>query len=82
MSLATQRPVIMMGEDIPVTCLDCGEAVDIEDPSAERTFALTPEIILCYACAVRRGGVYDDAAEKWKVAPNISDIVREQSPAP
>ena len=55
-------------------CMDCGTPVEAEDAVAERTFAITEEVVLCYACAVRRGGVYDDAEDKWKIAPRLEDV--------
>ena len=68
-----------MLEDLEqLTCIDCGTTVDAEGAVAARTFALTPEIVLCNACAVRRGGVYDDAEDKWKIAPRLDDLATEE----
>jgi hypothetical protein len=50
------------------SCIECGSAV------GERVFALTDEIVLCHECALRRGGIYDDAKDKWKIAPRLEDI--------
>lgn len=57
-----------------LSCADCGAAIDSDRATAERTFALTGEVVLCHACALRRGGVYDDAADKWKIAPRLEDV--------
>ena len=61
-----------------LSCIDCGAAVDADQAVAERTFAVTPEVVLCNACAVRRGGVYDDADDKWKVAPRLEGVAPEE----
>jgi sulfur relay (sulfurtransferase) complex TusBCD TusD component (DsrE family) len=56
-----------------LSCMDCGTPIDADQAVAQRTFALTDEVVLCNACALRRGGVYDDAADKWKLAPRLED---------
>lgn len=68
-----------MLEDLDnLTCIDCGAMIAIKDAATDRTFALTPEVVLCNACAVRRGGVYDDLDDKWKVAPRLEGLSIEQ----
>lgn len=68
-----------MLEDLEqLTCIECGTTIAVEDAATERVFALTPEVILCHSCALRRGGVYDDADDKWKIAPNLEDVATEQ----
>lgn len=75
-SLASRSGML---EDLEqLTCIDCGATIDVADAATQRVFALTPEIVLCSACAVRRGGVYDDAEDKWKVAPRLDDVATEQ----
>lgn len=68
-----------MLEDLDqMTCIDCGTTIAAVDATTDRAFALTPEIILCSACARRRGGVYDDAEDKWKIAPRLDDVATEE----
>jgi hypothetical protein len=68
-----------MLEDLDqLTCIECGTMIDVEGAAAARVFALTPEVVLCHACAMRRGGVYDDAEDKWKIAPRLEDVATEQ----
>ena len=57
-----------------LSCIECGSPIDADQAVAQRTFALTNELVLCHACAVRRGGVYDDAEDKWKLAPRLEDV--------
>lgn len=73
-----------MLEDLDhLTCIDCGTTIDIADATPDRTFALTPEVVLCNACAIRRGGVYDDTDDKWKIAPRLEGLsIEERAPTP
>lgn len=57
-----------------LNCIDCGTPIDADQAVAERTFAITGEVVLCHACALRRGGVYDDADDKWKIAPRLEQV--------
>ena len=72
----------MVLDDLEVVgCADCGCPVDATNPE-ERVFAVTPELVLCYECAVRRGGVYDDEEDKWRVAPRLEQLPEERAPEP
>lgn len=53
-------------------CASCGAEVAPED----RTFPISDEEVLCFACAVRRGGAFDDPHDRWSAPPDISDLVR------
>lgn len=44
-------------------CADCGAEVD---PGRERAYGFGSGAFLCYACAVRRGGNYDEARDAWR----------------
>lgn len=52
-------------------CIECGSTID---PVADRPFAITDEIVLCYACSLRRGGEYDTVQEKWSKAPRLEGL--------
>ena len=43
-------------------CADCGSEMT---PARDRAYAFGSEAFLCYSCAVRRGGVYDEAHDRW-----------------
>lgn len=53
------------------TCVECGAEIA---PSTERGFALTSDSFLCFACAVRRGGRYDERLDRWEEAPGVGDL--------
>jgi hypothetical protein len=63
----------------PTICCDCGASIW---PETERAFACSPESYLCFACAERRGGVFDAAEERWTTAPDVEDIADERRPHP
>ncbi len=59
-----------------LTCAECGNAV-----SQFETFcAITDVDVLCWDCALRRGGSYDVEAGRWTVMPDHSDLVRGRGP--
>jgi hypothetical protein len=51
-------------------CSDCGAAV----PAAARAFAFAGEGVLCWECATRRGGAYDEAEDRWSVSPRLDGL--------
>jgi hypothetical protein len=59
----------------PTTCIDCGAPIW---PEADRAFASAPGVYLCFACAERRGGVYDAAQDRWVTAPDVSGLYDER----
>lgn len=59
--------------DEPMTCLDCGELVS---RSADRMYAVGCEDVLCMACCLARGGIYDEDEDRWTVPPKIDDLLR------
>ena len=52
-------------------CADCGTDLD---PGRERACGFGTEAFLCYACAVRRGGRYDEVHDRWMEAPDTGDL--------
>ena len=62
-----------------VECLDCRATIA---PERERAFAVSEDVYLCFACAVRRGGVYDEAEDRWVVPPRVEDEPDERRPHP
>jgi len=53
-------------------CADCGETVS---PLVERVYLFGTESVLCMECAVRRGGVYDGADDRWLPEPSVDDLL-------
>ena len=52
-------------------CADCGALVDLD---GARTFAFGEQSLLCWACAIRRGGRYDANSETWAQSPSVGDL--------
>jgi hypothetical protein len=55
------------------TCAECGAELT---PGVDREYAFGSEAFLCYACAVRRGGVYDEAHDRWLEGADTSGLHR------
>lgn len=53
-------------------CVDCG--AEIATGSADRSFAVTDDDVLCYECALRRGGSWDELHARWSTPPRIDDL--------
>jgi hypothetical protein len=51
-------------------CMDCGATVS---PGTDRAFAMNDTMCLCFACAIARGGVYDEPHDRWAKAPRVAD---------
>lgn len=60
-------------------CVECGARVDV---ASSRACALSDEYFLCWECALRRGGVYDAATERWVEAPSTQGLPDERRPHP
>lgn len=52
-------------------CADCGAEIA---PGLERSHAFGAEGLLCWSCAARRGGSYDEARDQWVEAPSTQDL--------
>lgn len=55
-------------DDEPIPCSDCGEPIWGD---AERVYTLGEAFALCWDCANRRGGLYDEDTERWIIAPEL-----------
>ena len=53
------------------TCAECGAEIA---PATERGFALGSDAFLCFACAVRRGGRYDERLDRWEADPDVEGL--------
>ena len=54
-----------------IPCMSCGAGVRV----GERGF-MEPgaQEVLCWNCAIQRGGQYDADQERWTVAPDLGDV--------
>lgn len=53
------------------TCAECGAELHA---SRDRAYAVDSERMLCFACAVRRGGSYDEFHDIWRAPPDLSGL--------
>jgi hypothetical protein len=57
-------------------CADCGAEVAV---GTGRAAAVTETLFLCFACAMKRGGRYDERLDRWDVAPDAGDLLRDDA---
>jgi hypothetical protein len=57
--------------DVEEPCADCGEIV-LEGLSPIYNFGEGE--VLCWKCAIRRGGKYDSERDNWVEPPNTADL--------
>jgi hypothetical protein len=62
------------------SCCLCG--APIADDDTDRSFAASDDDVLCFECAVGRGGVYDALHERWTVPPSVSGLPDERRAHP
>jgi hypothetical protein len=55
-------------------CADCGAPVEQE----ERVFGFGADAVLCWECALRRGGAYDSEEDRWTVEPGVTDLLKRE----
>lgn len=65
--------------EIHEPCADCG-AVVVEGLSP--IFPFGESEVLCWECAIRRGGKYDAELDVWTVEPDTADLPDERRPPP
>jgi hypothetical protein len=54
-------------------CMDCGSELA---PGNDRDFQFGSQGTLCWACAERRGGRYDERRSLWIREPDVLDLAR------
>ena len=57
-------------------CSDCGAVIS---PAADRGFSFGTQGVLCWECAIRRGGTYDADEDRWTNAPDVADLPENRS---
>ena len=65
--------------EIHEPCADCG-AVVIEGLSPSYSFGMGT--VLCWACAIKRGGKYDAEKDSWSEPPNVTGLPDERRSPP
>ena len=69
-----------MNADLRLThCVLCGSP---HSPAGRPVYALDEDAVLCFPCAVQRGGVYDDLARSWIALPVRSGLPLPADNAP
>lgn len=61
------------GETID-TCADCGVGLNV---GRERGY-VAGERVICWACALERGGSFDSNKDRWTVAPRTDDLSEDE----
>ncbi len=52
-------------------CASCGATTGLQ----ERAFVFGAEGLLCFECASKRGGSYDEYFDRWTARPRVDDLV-------
>jgi len=52
-------------------CADCRAEV----ATADRVYIFGAEELLCFECALKRHGSYDELQDRWTVAPDVNDLL-------
>jgi hypothetical protein len=60
-------------------CVDCGAEISA---AMDRSYASGGIGVLCWECAVRRGGSYDAERDEWSVSPELWGLEPEDFEAP
>lgn len=55
------------------TCAECGAEIA---PARDRAYALARDVFLCFECALRRGGSYDEQTDRWLTPPEAPHGLR------
>jgi hypothetical protein len=57
--------------ELASACAECGALID---PDGARSFAFGEQGVLCWSCAIRRGGSFDPNEEVWTTPPSVADL--------
>ena len=64
-------------EDV-LPCVGCGVETAV---AVERGFAINAETVICFECAVQRGGRWDEERALWSSEPDVVGLVRIVDPS-
>lgn len=65
-------------EDL-VRCASCHAEISL---GRDRGYPVTADSALCFACAVKRGGRYDEQHDTWDPGPRLEGLHVYREPAP
>jgi len=57
--------------DLASACAECGALID---PDGARSYTFGEQGVLCWSCAIRRGGSYNPDDEVWTTPPSIAGL--------
>ena len=60
--------------DLVRPCADCGAPIEEES----RVFGFGSDAVICWTCALRRGGAYDSEEDRWTIAPSVTDLLERE----
>jgi hypothetical protein len=60
--------------DERLACAACGSLIE----PADRTYPFGAEGVICFPCAIQRGGTYDDGNDRWTRNPDVSDVAEPE----
>ena len=67
----TDRDLGAEEADLASSCADCGALID---PDGARSYTFGEQGVLCWSCAIRRGGSYSAEQEVWTTAPGLTGL--------
>lgn len=56
-------------------CAACGSEVT----TADRVYCFGVDELLCFECAVKRHGVFDEGHDDWTTPPNVQDLLERSA---
>lgn len=69
-----------MHEEESLSLDRCTECDAVVDRDVDRAFAFGEDGLLCWQCAERRGGVYDEPDDHWVTLPDLSGLESRVTP--
>jgi len=57
-------------------CADCGAEISA---SRERSYPFGEDAVLCWTCAIRRGGTSDEQHDRWIDPPATGGLPRDEA---
>jgi RNA polymerase-binding transcription factor DksA len=52
-------------------CADCGSEIS---PARDRAYGFAADAFLCFDCAIRRGGRWDEAHDRWDELTDVAGL--------
>jgi len=57
------------------SCAVCGAEISV---GRDRAYAISGTAALCFACAMRRGGSYDEREDRWRTPPDLRGLATSE----